>query len=940
MASPLRLSLSSFEFKAAEAWYWLEPTAAAMAKLDEIQFSVESMKPASAFNVQSVWNPESSTPPPSAPIGRSPSSSKASPYTELETEPPLSTVSIQKTSAWGSNTSIPDLIKAQGERQKKPKGAPRRPWSGRKVPSSPTLQRRGSQTWSGDDDNKDTPGAFIAVKGAKSVMYDVGSRPLSGRSHPSSSSSSNAGPHNSSHDVFEMMEAANTARPTHGESATEGEDNALEEFLRSQPNGHKHELSKLSAAYADERNVTPPPPPPCASPDLEKLINGGLDEEDYYYTDRDHPEVEGHKEEDRDSGELYIHVTQPSYVPPQLLRRPTPEPLKLSMTIPDAEGEEDYSTDEDRSSGAPSPQLSPDIEVQSVTSEVSAQLTAQYITSQQNSPSHTHPLTPQGVDSTLTQDRGDEWDHHEIDASVGKSRKGRQSVKFVEERNVTFDITPRDCASTHKPSPPSVSRVQRPRSALKSPGVRKSIVQKKRPSSAGYKGSSQLAHGNSYSSGRLNHRDDEGGSNEESDEEQNVTNDELMDAINNNAISQLLDNLTKPRSKKEVETMMSQLAVSEANKATTDATKATQEVPQSHIVRTVQVSSSSPKQNYYEKAILAKKKSMYHRQNTPTRMLTTKVIEFGDEGPSMETKEVSYFQVVTPPSQVKVSRPTSSRGPRRGWEEPGASEGTHVNRPTMGKKSFVEQQIARPTSRIGSYQDLEDSDPLELDKRSPRSAASQRARPRSAVLKAKSQVSPHSCARTKSPNRTKPRPHSSFVNSNPPKKPVRRSSSPSAQVHSNSSRALVPTVRKSKAEVQRNREAFRALKDGSLKKTKTYGKQIVAVDDRSPVRTVSTGKEQQDGGKGSDSDSIDEYPKSMREEEVFSLHRHLTKSGVKISFKTLKRGLVAPNEKNANDCLDQLPSNVSLNLLSKPEAWLGETYRNYQIAENALSKYT
>eukprot|EP00057_Strongylocentrotus_purpuratus_P011777 XP_011666251.1 PREDICTED: uncharacterized protein LOC100889372 [Strongylocentrotus purpuratus] len=339
---------------------------------------------------------------------------------------------------------------------------------------------------------------------------------------------------------------------------------------------------------------------------------------------------------------------------------------------------------------------------------------------------------------------------------------------------------------------------------------------------------------------------------------------------------------------------------------------ATQEVPQSHIVRTVQVSSSSPKQNYYEKAILAKKKSMYHRQNTPTRTLTTKVIEFGDEGPSMETKEVSYFQVVTPPSQVKVSRPTSSRGPRRGWEEPGASEGTHVNRPTMGKKSFVEQQVARPTSRIGSYQDFEDSDPLELDKRSPRSAASQRARPRSAVLKAKSQVSPHSCARTKSPNRTKPRPHSSFVNSNPPKKPVRRSSSPSAQNYSNSSRALVPAVRKSKAEVQRNREAFRALKDGSLKKTKTYGKQIVAVDDRSPVRTVSTGKEQQDGGKGSDSDSIDEYPKSMREEEVFSLHRHLTKSGVKISFKTLKRGLVAPNEKNANDCLDQLPSNVSL----------------------------
>ncbi|XP_063966852.1 uncharacterized protein LOC129277455 [Lytechinus pictus] len=910
--------------------YWLEPTAAALAKLEEIQSSVERMKPASSFNVQSVWHPASSTPPPA-----SPSSSKPSPYTELETEPPLSTVSIQKT-AWGSNNSIPDLIKAQGERQKQ-KGAPRRPWSGRKVPQSPTLQRKGAPAGGGDDSNRDTSGAFMAVKGAKSVMYDASSRPPSGRSHQSSSSSSTTVPHVSSQDVFDMMEAANTTKHTHGESGMQGEDNALEEFLRNQPNGHKHELSKLSAAYADERNITPPPPPPCASPDLEKLINGGLDEDNFYADvdeDEDSVQVKGHREKEREREELYIK--QPTHVPPPLLRRPTPEPLKLSMTIPDAEGEEQYSTDEDRSSGAPSPQLSPDIEVQSVTSDVSTQLTAQYITSQQNSPVHTHPITPQGPYSTITQNREYEFDGEEVDVDARSSRKGRQSVKFVEERNVTFDITPRDCASSHKPSPPSVSKVQRPRSALKNTGARKSIVQKKRPSSAGSKGSQESANENSYSSGRLDHGFNEDHSNREHVDALNVTNDDILDAINNNGISQLLDNLSKSRKKQEVETMMSKLSVSEAQEATGDSTKATREVPQSDIVRTVQVSSSSSKTNYYEKAIQAKKKSMYHRQNTPTRTLTTKMIEFGDEGVSMETKEVSYFQ--TPPSQVKVSRPTSSRGPRRGWEEPGGSESIHVNRPTMGKKSFIEQQIVRPTSRLGSYQDLDDPDPQDLNKTSSASSASQRARPKSAVFKAKTEGGPHNCARGKSPNRVKPRPHSSFVNSDPPKKPMRRSSSPSAQMYSNSNKALVPTVRKSKAEVQRNREAVRALKDGSLKKTKTYGKQIVAVDDRMLVGRTLAGKGQQNDGKGSDSDSIDEYPKSMREEEVFNLHRHLTKSGVKVTYKALKKGLVAPDEKSINDCLEQLPSNVSLNLLSKPEAWLGETYRNYQIAENALRR--
>lgn len=933
---------------------WLEPTAAALAKLDEIQSSVYSMKPASTYNVQSVWCPSSSTPTPVTTKSQF-SSTKASPYTELETKPPLSSVSIQK-NAWGSNTSIPDLIKAQGERQKqRVAGGPKRPWSGRKVPPSPTAQRRnsGAQPSSKGASGKEIKDAFIAVKGSKSVMYDAGSRPPSGRYQPSPSSTV---PPANSPDVFELMEAANSSRQpgTNGEGAQD-EDNALEEFLKSQPNGHKHELSKLSAAYADERNITPPPPPPCASPDLEKLINGGLIQEDWSIYNENCNAASSEENVctgtagDGENGVREISVKQPPSVPqPQLLRRPTPEPLRLSMHLPDAEGEEDYSTDEDRLSDAPSPCLSPDIDIQSVTSEVSAQLAP-------HSPRHEHPslnnspshsgvisisVTPRGGDTTSVNYRGDEIDHPDNNRNLSRTRKGKQSVQIDEERNITFDITPRNSVSSHRPVPPNSQSQRRPRSALKSASAGRSNLQKSKTTSDRISLNQSKSYGAQISHHSIG---DRGRSSKHSDcdlEEDDTDDDDIngimMDMLNSGVKGRVLDNSTR-RKKREVETMMSRLAVSdnvnEHEDSNTEVAQTTHEASQLDVVRTVQVSSSSSsRQNYYEKAIQSRKRNMYTKQSKPGSPVTTKVIEFGDDGPTMETREASFLQVVAPPSQAKPVRPTSARGGlRRGWEE--ASTGPGRTQATRATSTMKKTSLARPTSRMGSYRDAEDV--LEADRTQ---KALQRALPRSAVLKAKPEVTPHRCRR-KSPTQAsgKPRPHSSFVNSNSPKKPVRRrSSSPSAQTHSNSSRALTPPGIKSKAEMQRNREAVRALKDGSLKKTKAFDKKIIAVTDSPIIDRASRLRQDQDEDK-SDSESI-EFPKTVQEEEIYNLHRHLARNGVKISYKTLKRGLVAPDEKKYEQCFDQLPSSVSFNLLSKPEAWLGPTYERYKMAENALRR--
>ena len=161
-----------------------------------------------------------------------------------------------------------------------------------------------------------------------------------------------------------------------------------------------------------------------------------------------------------------------------------------------------------------------------------------------------------------------------------------------------------------------------------------------------------------------------------------------MDAMNNNGLDQSKRNSDRRRRKRnEVETMMSRLGMSsDGDDDVGVAQKQTPEASRTDLIRTVQVSSSSAKKNYYEKAIKEKKRTMYQKQqHAATRTLTTKTIEFGEEGPAMETSGVSFIQVVAPPSQVRGARPASSRGPRQGWEED-VSTHTQLNRATMDKK--------------------------------------------------------------------------------------------------------------------------------------------------------------------------------------------------------------------------------------------------------------
>ena len=83
----------------------------------------------------------------------------------------------------GSNTSIPELIKQQGERQSTRQTSnqgPRRPLSGHKVPPSPThqqAQRRPSATESGKDTGDSSQRRLNAFINGKNICELQGLRP-------------------------------------------------------------------------------------------------------------------------------------------------------------------------------------------------------------------------------------------------------------------------------------------------------------------------------------------------------------------------------------------------------------------------------------------------------------------------------------------------------------------------------------------------------------------------------------------------------------------------------------------------------------------------------------------------------------------------------------------------------------------------------------------
>nr|XP_006818784.1 PREDICTED: uncharacterized protein LOC102806210 [Saccoglossus kowalevskii] len=410
---------------------WLSASSVSLTKLDQVKTSVYNI--GSHVTDARTLRPRAR----SAKVCRRKKS-----YTEMDTEPPLSKLSIQ-THAWGSNTSIPDLIRQQSERLQsgnRPTSATvsRRPWSAKKIPQSPSSRKPTSI-------DKAIPfneyGPPIAILGER---YNPRSRPPSG---------SMSVQH---HDV-EAVTVANTHEDLN-QMSKEHIENTLEEFVNSQPNANAHNLAKLSAAYADEETVSLPPPPPCGSPDIERMINGGTSNEETddaskgKDTDREelrldlnigNDEKEESDDEDKDDDDdkenmSYKEINVKQSPRTLLLRRPTPEPMLFSIPTGEASDEDELDTDRLLKGGT-----GHDIEVESVDNYI-------------------YDDEPQNNDSKYTSIM---LSSRSVDEATGTRPVTKATVRIAEDRNITVDITPR---SPHSPRRKRMVSRRRPRSAVTS----------------------------------------------------------------------------------------------------------------------------------------------------------------------------------------------------------------------------------------------------------------------------------------------------------------------------------------------------------------------------------------------------------------------------------------------------------------------------------------
>ncbi|XP_071802582.1 uncharacterized protein [Asterias amurensis] len=843
---------------------WLGPSSVSLSRLERLQANVYDMTPTSSKSLR----PSSG-------------SSSRKVYTELDTAPPLATKShLATATAWGSNASIPELIKQQGERQSTRQTSnqgPRRPWSGRKVPPSPThqqAQRRPSATESGKDTGDSSQrrlDAFINVKGAK---YDPKSRPPSGRGSRQTTGTA----------LAELMLGVEDLSRMDVEST-------LEEFIRNQPSPGKLDLARLSAAFGDHPSLIAPPPVPRGSPNPD-------DEE--AYLEGEGVASEGGDNARQESPYREIFVNQPGV--PQLLRRPTPEPVRLSMTIPgmgeDSEEEEDDAdeqenwSDLDRSDNKSSPnRTQPDLELQSVTSEVLTQLDD--APGSPISPPYRDQPTPLNTDSqirivpTHSTETKNELDDGQKRDPFEKSR-GKHSVHIAEERNVTIDITPRDILKPYIPRPPLEKR--RPQSAVTNRNQNdsdpndKSIASRtsSRPATARPKSSRpRVARVGVEYGDTVDHSHRENG-----------------------APAQL------HMRRAEVETMMSRMELTD-EESNDDARP----------VR--QVSQSSLSKNYYE---LSREASSGNPQQGA--VLTTKTIRLGESG-LMEQKSVSVIKQASEPfrsalhRQDKSGKETEGKKLKSGSDED-SSQKTHsaVRRPMKATNSVKIASPGRPESRMGYRHGDTDVSTTPGEgaegKAKPETIATARrvsTRPVSAPIKRRDA---ETSSGRKSPGKTGRRPHSA--------KP------PTNMGTDGKSSAIVTTTPKKRfVDYKRNREAVKALRDGSLKKEKKFTKQVVAVEEPKPVfwypkKPVSESSEEEPMV----------IPLSVQEQEMETMHRKLLERGVNVSAQTLARGLLPPTQRGYDDCVADLPQKTSLGLLNQPEAWLGNLFRKYKLAERAL----
>ncbi|XP_069119520.1 mediator of DNA damage checkpoint protein 1-like [Argopecten irradians] len=326
-------------------------------------------------------------------------------FTDLTTNPLLSTLISQKT-AWGSNGSIPDLVKQIGQID----GRPHRPESAktsarRYRPSSGKKQRPESAK----EGSLPPRPPKISVRGAK---VDTVGRP---------------------------------AKHTPYQSVTTG--------WAGPPAGMKYPDAPSEQGVASVPHSVPctPPPPPQGTPVPHLDINVEIPNED-----------EGDSDDDDMVKLKYTKTKTEAPHPVELLRRPTPESLHLNLDIPtmdEEEIEEDSDLDTER--------LLEKAEKYSTSKKPDDDDFINQVTEANESgdfeESHDKPVEPtipeEDEDSfsfhsriESSSDSDGDWTDEEAPINPADSKKSSEEskpvekfvVKFIEERNVTIDITPRN----------------------------------------------------------------------------------------------------------------------------------------------------------------------------------------------------------------------------------------------------------------------------------------------------------------------------------------------------------------------------------------------------------------------------------------------------------------------------------------------------------------
>ncbi|XP_072015989.1 uncharacterized protein [Amphiura filiformis] len=843
---------------------WFNASSVSLAKLDQVKAAVYNISPNQTH--QPVLRPASAV----SVGGRG----QRALYTNLQTEPPLSTVNIQQ-SSWNNNPSVPNLIKQQGERQQRVASAkgPRRPWSGRKVPPSPTRQKLDKQQEQDDKKFK----AFIAVTGSK---YDPKSRPPSGRPTSGRPTSGVAPPGRVDDSITKRV--ANST---------------LEDFLNSYraADGETHDLAKLSAAYAPEDALTPPPPVPRTSPDIQEMLDGDTVEDIHhmlYGEETGDISDEEEKAERIRMGRSKDVVKQSSAF--QLLRRPTPEPVRLSMTIPmmgNVSDEEDDMLYE-RYDESPS---ALDMELQSVTSDVSGNIDVEgaftnedewsggirSITMTSRHP--TTPVTPGNITPSnrdVTTAAGD-TENYQINEE-GEGNKARHSVHIANTYYVT-DVS-NGCEvgkEPLKPHPPSAKA--RPRSAVTSIRTHHSDVKstdgvKQRPKSARVKNLKVATVALDYGT--------------QSDVKE-------LDGHVETKESRI-------KKKHEIETMMSRISLSDEENDLKDSKT---NKPKEH---NVQYSKSSSKTNYYKAATAPSQAT-----------LTTKTIAFTDAG-IQESKSVSKIGQVQVTDKPHVGRWIGGNK----QEQTRGIQRTHsaITRPMRTNSTLPNKPQERPSSRMGCRLDddnlSDNNDKVQSDCNSTLKKVS---RPVSAPVKRRG----ISCGR-KSPSKVSSRRPKSAVVSR--KQSYLDKPHVALQPGSQSMKGVTPPAKKSAQEKERSRAAVKALREGTLNKEKKYTGQIAYEETKQVIEYTPR---RQESSESSSEEEI-EIPMSEQEKQMQEIHERLLAKGVNVSAKTLARGLLPPANRGYDECSGQLPEKASMTLLNHPEAWLGDVFKKYKMAERAL----